>query len=309
MDKTNGINSDDNILISLIEIRSGKTINQIYKIFVKLFEKYNFNSPEADAKFLLANILKTNNLNEVVNSKYSISPLEEKLLKSMVIKRMRREPLQYILGKTTFYNLNIDITKDIFIPRPETEVLVDIVLNKINTFNYALNIMDIFCGCGNIAIAIAKNSNSKVIAIDNDYNSLNCASRNALKYNLSDNIIFIKSDMFKALPDNYSDFDMIVANPPYISEKDYKKLEPEIRLYEPKNSLVAKKDGFEYIEKTIIDSPRYLKREGYLFIEMDPSQMDKAIHLMRDNKFMRIKKCKDLNDNDRILYGSYMPSM
>jgi release factor glutamine methyltransferase len=115
--------------------------------------------------------------------------------------------------------------------------------------------------------------------------------------------------MFKALPDNYSDFDMIVANPPYISEKDYKKLEPEIRLYEPKNSLVAKKDGFEYIEKTIMDSPRYLKREGYLFIEMDPSQMDKAIHLMRDNKFMRIKKCKDLNDNDRILYGSYMPSM
>lgn len=309
MDDMKIITGDDYKVLSLTDINSGNRINDVYSVIVNILKNYNFSHPETDSKFILSHIIKTDNLNEVVNSSYEISPLESNLIKTMIIRRLRYEPIQYITGKCHFYNISLNLKKGVFIPRPETEILVENVLRKIKRYNFPPTVLDMCCGIGNIAISIAKNSLSRVIGVDIDRISLKCATENSLTHNLSDRILYLKSDLFSALPQKSNIFDIIVSNPPYIPDDNFDDLQPDIKFYEPKYALLGGEDGLDYIKQIINEATEYLKPNGTLYIEMDPRQRKEATSLMKDEGFKNIKTEKDLNGFDRVLYGVYKPDI
>ena len=177
------------------------------------------------------------------------------------------EPVQYIINEAEFYSLPFYVKKGVLIPRPETEILVEqvLLLNRNNS-----RILDIGAGSGAISIAIAKESDCKITAIEKSKQAISILKRNIKSHQLMKKIKIIEGDLFPE-KNNYL-FDIIVSNPPYISEMDWKGLEDRVKRYEPKLALVGGEKGTELIEKIISGSIKYLKKNGSLLIEIGYDQ-------------------------------------
>jgi len=182
-----------------------------------------------------------------------------------------REPLPYILGFKEFYSLQFKVNKNVLIPRVETEELVDLSLNFLKNKSFP-KILDIGTGSGNIIISIAKNLKRKAeyFASDISEKALEVAIYNANHHNVKIN--FLISDLFNGFK-RKPFFDLIVSNPPYISEQEYKRLEIEVKK-EPKKALITKDDGLFIIKQLIRESPSYLKSNGMLLLEIGDNQKE-----------------------------------
>ena len=256
-----------------------------------------------ETELLFTNILNCNYLSLYLNKDIFLDKAKSSLVSSVLRRRARGEPLQYILGKTEFMGLEFKVTADVFIPRPETEILVETAIKigyRLWVIGHRLKILDIGTGCGNIAISMAKNLlYCEMDAIDISDNALEVALSNAKLNNAKVN--FIQSDLFNTYNLQPNTYDLIVSNPPYISTAEIDVLQPEIK-YEPYTALDGGKDGLDFYRRIIDKAPSYLKKGGFLIMEMGFNQKGAIKNIFQKSGYFEIVELiKDYNNIDRVI--------
>ncbi len=265
----------------------------------KLFESKNL--PAFEAILLLEKVSSLPKEKLFVDLEKNFDPEQEKEYFKLINKRLRGFPLQYILGYQNFWSLKFQVGRGVFIPRPETELLVEKAIELFSREDEII-IVDIGTGCGNIAISLGKEyPNARVIGVDVSKKALDYAIKNAKFYRVR-NVEFLKGDLFAPLKklNLYGKVDLIISNPPYVSEEEWINLDEVIKKHEPKRALVPGKTGLELIEKIIKESPQFLKTKGYLLLEIGEKQAEMVKNLF-DKKWSRIEIFKDYNNLPRTI--------
>ena len=258
------------------------------------FEKNDVTSPKQNAETIISHVLKMKRLDTYLHLEKEISDVQLNAIIEITDRRKKHEPLQYILGETEFYGYKIKVSNSVLIPRPETELLVERIINDEKKIN---SILDIGTGSGAIVIALAKNMDyMKIDAVDISESALKIAQQNA---DLNDiEINFFQSDIFENVIGKY---DIIISNPPYISQKEYEQLPKEIKDHEPKSALQAKNDGLFFYEKILRNAKEHLTESGKIYFEIGYDQAEKITEIAKENEFSNIQVFKDLNGFDRIM--------
>lgn len=232
-----------------------------------------------------------------------LDSFETKQLEEFQQRRANHEPLQYILGSCEFMGLKLQIDPRALIPRPETEILVETVLEKARSL-VSPNILDIGTGSGNIAIALAKHvKECRVTAVDFSQDCLDLALANARMNSVQERIRFVQSDSFSSLePKDFGEvFDIIVSNPPYISTSELESLPPEI-CYEPRAALDGGKDGLEFYRRIFAECQAFLKPKGWLFLEIGSMQANELERILGSFLHLELWELReDLCQRDRVL--------
>jgi release factor glutamine methyltransferase len=260
-------------------------------------------SARTNAELLLAEIISCKRLDLYLLFDRPLSEIELQRYREFIKRRGSFEPLQYIIGKIEFFGLELKVNPFVLIPRPETELLVENLINQISKEKEQL-ILDIGCGSGNISIALAMNSNKvNLLATDIDENSLRVAEENAANHGITDKIKFICHNILKDDLNNFPMFDFIVSNPPYVSKEDYSTLQKEIREFEPRNAVTDYDDGYKFYRVISEKASTKLKLNGKLFFEIAQGQSANIINIMEQNHYNNISVIKDYQNIDRIVYG------
>jgi release factor glutamine methyltransferase len=258
-------------------------------------------SAPREAEWLLAAILKTDRANLYLMRERHLQKSEQTQLDALLQRRLRREPLQYILGSCEFYGFELVVTSAVLIPRPETELLVEKVVELAATFD-SPRIIDLGTGSGCIAVALAKLiANAHVIATDVSTAALEIAQANAKKLGVAERIEFRLADMAKLNSDEK--FDLVVSNPPYVLETERPSLQPEVRDWEPAEALYVKDDGLKFYRCIINYCKDHLRSGGWVACEM-ASQRSTAIEkLFRVAGFHEVQIINDLAGFERHVIG------
>jgi release factor glutamine methyltransferase len=255
-----------------------------------------------EAEYLLSHVLNWSITKIISYPEYLLTEAEMLNFTDSLERRKQGQPLAYIKKNKFFWNVELEVSPAVLIPRPETELLVETILNLKKT---NLNILDLGTGSGAIAISLAVNQpNWQLIATDKSAQALEVAKRNAKKYKLS-NIEFYQGSWYKALEniDNLKNFDLIVSNPPYISADSHYLLEGDVR-FEPISALVAADKGLADLAHIILNAKKYLRESGALFVEHGYDQAQAVQSLFVQAGFINIKTLKDLQGHDRVTFGN-----
>ncbi len=254
-----------------------------------------------ETELLFTDILNCNRLSLYLNKDIFLDKAKSSLVSGVLKRRIRGEPIQYILGKTEFMGLEFKVTPDVFIPRPETEILVEAVIDIVHSPQSTVHsILDIGTGSGCIAVSLAKYlPDAEITAIDISENAIEIAKQNALSNNVEIN--FLQSDLFSNCRLSTIDYGLIVSNPPYIASGEIKTLQPEIK-YEPRTALDGGKDGLDFYGRIIDKAPAYLKKGGFLIMEMGFNQKDAIRNIFQKSGYFQIiELIKDYNKIDRVI--------
>ena len=226
-------------------------------------------------------------------------------------KRIENIPIQYIFNKAFFYGREFYVNKNVLIPRFDTEILVKQVIDYINSNEKKkYNILDLCTGSGIILITLVKeivDNIKNIIGIDISDKALTVSKKNILKHKINDyNVFLLKSDLFKRLKyfikrHNVDLFDIVVSNPPYINSEDYKKLDVEVKKYEPKLALFGGKDGLEFYRRILRDAKPFLKKDGKVFLEIGYDEAKAVCEIAKKNNYKSCKVINDFNNINRVV--------
>jgi release factor glutamine methyltransferase len=257
------------------------TILNILKWTASYFQTHDIDSPRAAAEILLAHALKLNRIELYMRYDQPLSEKELALFKALIKRRIAREPIAYIVGVKEFWSMDIAVTKDVLIPRPETEPLVEAALSLLpinsapDSCNIPKRILELGTGSGAIICALASHRPEHIfIASDRSIKAVELAAKNATHHNLNKKIMFFSGDWFMPLNEDTHLFDMIISNPPYINTRLINKLQPEISMYEPVMALDGGKDGLCWLRHIIRGAHTYLKPGGSLLLEIGHDQKE-----------------------------------
>ncbi len=272
---------------------------------VSFLKSKDIDHPRLSAEQLLAHTLGKSRMDLYLDFKKPLTKPEREKYKKFLYRRVEHEPLQYIMQEAEFMSLPFYVNPEVLIPRPETEVLVESVIERGND-NREIRILDIGCGSGAITVSLAKYiKNVRVTAVDISENILNISKMNAEKNGVLKKIEFIRSDIKQ---DNFVEhigkkFDIVVANPPYISKDEWKTLPSEIKSYEPRYSLCDEADGLTFYKLISKKAFSLLNSGGELFIEVGYTQSSEAETILQKQGYKDIRKIKDLNHIERVVAG------
>jgi release factor glutamine methyltransferase len=249
-----------------------------------------------EAQLLLQYVLGVNRAWLIAHENDTLQPNLHKTFEALLNRRLAGEPIAYILGGREFYGLDLLVTPDTLIPRPDTETLVEAALAKIsNSANQT--ILDLGTGTGAIALAVAKHRPKvNVVAVDASVAALDVAKKNAATLAIA-NVRLMLSDWFDALAGER--FDLILSNPPYIEQNDVHLTQGDVR-FEPVSALASGADGLDDIRRIVADCLIYLKPQGWLMIEHGYNQADLVVDLMAKVGLVSIETIKDFGGNNRV---------
>ncbi len=247
------------------------TVRDILNESTKALEAAYIPTARLDAEVLLAFCLGCDRLEFLKNPDLILTEKQLAGYRTLIARRLKSEPVAYIRGRKDFWTFSLEVNKDVLIPRPDTEIIVEEALNACRKIDSTeIRILDIGTGSGAIALALAKEiSNAIITATDISFAALALAKKNAVTCNLQDKIDFREGDLFE--PDS-GIFDIIVCNPPYIPEDEYIELPTGVKDYEPQIALLAGKKGTEFYEKIIFQAVDYLQKNGWLLLEIGAKQ-------------------------------------
>ena len=278
------------------------TILEIINKTTNFFKQKDIENPRLNAERLLAAILEITRVQLYLQYDRLMSKNETELFRDFVRRRAEYEPLQYIIGETEFMGLNFKVTPAVLIPRPETEILIEKILLLRDTQSFSNpTVWDIGSGSGCIAVALAHYwPECKIIASDVSEDSLRLAEENASLNDVKDKIQFLKHDILTDPVDSYTQADIIVSNPPYVSLEEYENLGDEIRLFEPKIALTDDSEGLTFYERifSLIENSHRCK---FILVETSGTQTEKIIQIAGKYDFADLNVFKDLNNLSRIL--------
>ena len=260
--------------------------------------------PETDARLLLFHFFELDLTGYLLCRDQTVltagDEAQEKRLagfREAVERRCRRVPLQHILGKAWFYGSMFEVSPDVLIPRPETEILVRKALEEIGT--RACRVLDLCTGSGCIAVTLKREAPQiRCLASDISPKALELAQRNASAQGVC--VDFVRSDLFDAFDGNER-FDLIVSNPPYIATGEISALQPEVRLYDPVLALDGGCDGLDFYRRICREGFGFLNENGALFMEMGAAQGSGIRTILADAGFGDIRIIRDLNGKDRVI--------
>ncbi len=274
-------------------------IIDIIKWAESYFKNKNFENPRAEIEWLLRSLLGYSRLELYLKFEEPLSKSQLKVLRDWVKRRINKEPLQYITKSCDFYGREFFITKDVLIPRPETERLVDVALEKIKDIKKPV-ILDIGTGSGCIGLTLAMERPDSIIsAIDNCQLAIKIAEINKSKFLLS-NINFSKIDILNEYPSG--PYDLIVSNPPYISKKEMSQIMADVKNFEPKNALTDQNDGLTFYRYFSKISKSMLKSGSYIITEVGRGKHPHAVKSIFDSlQYLNVELIKDYNGDNRVL--------
>lgn len=276
---------------------------ELIRLSTDFLSKKGIESPRLNAELLLADILKCKRLDLYLAFEKPLKTNEVDLYREYILRRSKFEPLQYILGKVEFYGIEIKVDKSVLIPRQETEILIDAVLNSFDS-NTPVNILDVGTGSGNIAAALAANlPNATVYAIDISMDALKIAEENFERLMLNGRVKIIDTDINSLESELNHSFDLIVSNPPYVALNEYNNLQKEIINYEPKIAVTDMEDGFKFYNQITLRGKELLKTKGKIFFETGMGQSEKVTEILVQNGFPNVKAVKDYLGINRVIIG------
>ncbi len=269
---------------------------------IEYLKKNGVADSRLDAEYIFAHVLNVKRSILSMNLMREITQEEKEKIKHLLHQRAKeKRPLQYILGEWEFYGYPFYVDERVLIPRADTEILVEqckFILQELNN----PKVLDIGTGSGAISIALAKEvPSANILGADISLDALEVAKKNRELNRCESNLKFIKSDVFSSIKE--FDYDMIISNPPYIPEDEYKELMPEVKLHEPMGALTDKGDGYYFYKKISEESPKYLKDGGYLVFEVGYNQAKKVSEFMEKNKFDIVAIVKDYGGIERVVIG------
>tara|TARA_Y200000002_G_scaffold127059_1_gene104626 strand:+ start:76 stop:903 length:828 start_codon:yes stop_codon:yes gene_type:complete len=257
-------------------------------------------NPKKEIEIFLCHLLSCSKFELYNRPKKSISLTKVNLLNDWLKRRAKREPIQYIINNAWFYGRDFYVNKNVFIPRPESERLIDEAINFLRDFD-SPRILEIGTGSGCMSISLAiELPNSDVQSIDTSEKAINVAKINSDNLHVN-NISFQKLDFLKTEMKNFHNFDLLISNPPYIPKKDMELLMPEVRKFEPYSALTDNHDGLEFYRKLSSDLPYILNNNGIGIFEVGLSPHPKDAKRIFNKIGRDIKLLKDYNSDDRIL--------
>lgn len=257
-------------------------------------------NPRLTAEALLAHCLGLKRIDLYLNYDRPLNEGELSTYRSLLSRRARHYPLQYLTGWVEFYSSRFLVAEGVFIPRPETEVLVERVKKAIEG---EAMVADIGTGCGVIAISLAKILPlARFYASDISEDALKVAKENAVKNGVEERITFLSGDLLAPLKGLEGKLDAVVSNPPYIPQDELGNLPDEVRLYEPKAAIDGGKGGTEIQERIIAEAWPYLREGGILALEVGDLQSKRVSSLMEE-RYSRIEDFPDLNGIERVVMG------
>jgi release factor glutamine methyltransferase len=255
--------------------------------------------PRLEASLLLEHTIHCDRTFVIGHSDRELSSKELQAFQGFVERRVGGEPLHYITGHQEFFKLDFEVTPDVLVPRPETELIVEAVLSLFpdtSEFTFA----DVGTGSGCIAISILhERPSAHATAIDKSAKALAVAQRNASRHQVNARLRFTESDLFRALPENES-FDLIVSNPPYVPDGELSALQREVQR-EPQSALAGGADGLDVIRRLLGEAPRHLHTHGYLIFEFGINQDEAIAELVAGNVWELIEVRRDLQQIPRTI--------
>lgn len=276
------------------------TVNELLKKAKDKLESVS-ETPLLDAKIILMDLLDIDEIAIIMDGESIVEDGIEEVFFTKISERMDSKPVQYIVNKQEFMGYDFFVDDRVLIPRADTEILVEKIIECFKNYSGDKKILEIGSGSGAIAISLDLFlKNASVVSVDISDKALEVAKMNNER--LKANVNFLKSDMFEKIDKNEV-FDVIVSNPPYIEKKEYEILAKSVKKYEPKNALIAKEEGLYFYNKIIDKSVEFLKKGGILAFEVGYNQSGKVKNEMQKKGYTDLEIIKDLKGINRVVVG------
>jgi release factor glutamine methyltransferase len=278
------------------------TVLEAIQKSTEFLAKKGVESPRLQTELLLAHLLKMPRMKLYLNFERVLTPAETDALRELIKRRSQREPLQHIVGSTSFCGFEIAVNRHSLVPRPETELLAELGWQFLSTINSQLSTaLDFGTGTGCIAIALAvKCPNAKIIATDISADALTLATQNAARNKIAERIEFLQGDGFAALPKDER-FDLIISNPPYIPSAEIETLQPEVRDFDPHAALDGGADGLDFYRRLAAEARSFLKTNGKIMLEFGDGQADTIKKIFENEKWIVEAVKEDYSQRARVL--------
>ncbi len=278
------------------------TVRDVLNWTCDYLESKGLRDVRLDVEYLLAYVLKVNRLNLYMQMDRPMTKRELSAFKALVKRRLKREPIQYIINRAYIWKYEFFVEKGVFIPRRETETLIEAAVNELKRRKEAF-VLDVGCGSGCVILSLAKDVEGvKGIGVDIDPVAVAVSHKNRELLNLSRKVFLIQGDAFSPFKRREL-FDAVVSNPPYVRSDEIESLSDEIRDYEPRVALDGGKDGLDFMRKLVKESYGYLKPSGFIAVEVGAGQAPSVRFLMERAGFARIRTEKDLSGIERVVMG------
>ena len=283
----------------------GWTVQRILEWTSGFLKQKGIESPRLESELLLAHARKCPRIRLYTDFTTLLTDEERSVMRELVQRRAKREPLAYIVGNREFYGRGFEISAGVLIPRPETETLIDVCLECIPKES-PREILEVGFGSGCIAITIAKQRpQCSVMATDISAIAMEIASRNVSKHGVSGRVTLLAGDTLEPLKNCGRQFDGLVSNPPYIRDDERIGLQPEVGLHEPAEALFAGKDGLDIVRRIVAQAPALMKPAAFIALELDPSQCAAVSLLLNAAGFQATTTRRDLSGNERVVKATF----
>ena len=281
----------------------GVTVLEVIQRSSEFLAKKGVDSARLQAELMLAHVLKLPRMQLYLSFERVLTPAEQDHLRELVKRRGQREPLQHILGSTSFCGLEITVNRHVLIPRPETELLAEQgwrFLNK-QAQQQPPGVLDFGTGSGCLAVTLAiKCPTAQILALDVAAEALEVAKRNAAQHNVSQQIQFVLGDGLSAVPGSVT-LDLIISNPPYIPTDEITTLQPEVRQFDPRLALDGGPDGLKFYRHLSAEAAPLLKPGGKVMVEFGDGQEKAIVELFQSEKWIVEQVLEDYTHRPRIL--------
>ena len=283
------------------------TIRRILTWATVDFQRRGIESPRLEAELLLAHALGMTRIDLIVKSALVLTPTELDRIRELLRRRRSAEPTAYLLGQREFYGIPIRVDRRVLIPRPDTETLVQVAIERSRPRSAHGRALDLCTGSGCVAIAFAKHRTGwTTLGVDISEQALQVAENNALRVGNIWGLAWLRSNLFEELP--ALRFDLITANPPYIPTAEIAELDATIRDFEPQLALDGGPDGLDIIRRIVHEAPDWLEPDGTLAIEIGLTQAAAVTELLNTRGFVDIACSKDYGGRDRVISGRWPKS-
>ena len=263
------------------EAQEDWTVLRLLNWTTDFFEDRGIENPRLNAELLLGKVLDLERIMLYAEFERDITDEERQQYRQLVKKRASRVPLQHLLGETEFYGRTFQVDSSVMVPRDDTELLIDVCLDRIDGSGEGWRCADVCSGSGIIAVTLAaEREDLEVSAVDSEQDALSVGRTNAEKHNVSDRITLLEGSLAEPLEDEA--FDLLAANPPYVPSNQIDELEPEVSEYEPRVALDGGGDGLNVIRELVPEAVRVLRSGGWMVLEMGEDQAEAVQDIVQE---------------------------
>lgn len=279
------------------------TVKKVLDWTIGHLKQHGSESPRLDAEILLAHARGCQRIQLYTQYDTELEPEERAIMRDLVRRRATLEPVAYLVGYREFFGIEFDVEPGVLIPRPDTESLVVTALEILKELPSA-SVLDVCTGTGCIPISVAENcENATLTAVEIDDRAFQIAQRNLDKHELTNRISLLQGDLFSPLPSD-ARYDVITANPPYVTDEEMDTLQPDVRLHEPQLALRGGVDGLDFVRRLVAESGLWLTDNGALLLEIGEKQSEAVTQLFADSgAYEPAQIVKDLGGHSRVVWA------